>query len=146
MRLNMDCIRDIMLWVESITTPRKYACYVDTDMVEALQEIYLDESDKPTPSAEQKQLCIKYSNEVLVYHLNYCIEAGLLKLHNASSRERILIEDLTPLGHEFIANVREDANYNSIKSRAKKAGIETLQGMIDIGKSLAASALAKTLT
>lgn len=145
MRLNMDCIRDIMLWVESITTPRKYACYVDTDMVEALQEIYLDESDKPTPSAEQKQLCIKYSNEVLVYHLNYCIEAGLLKLHNASSRERILIEDLTPKGHNFIGNIRQDSVYQKVKKVLDLLGVKTLDATAETATLVVSELIKKAI-
>lgn len=145
MRLNMDCIRDIMLWVESITTPVKYACYVDTDMVEALQYIYLDESDKPTPSAEQKQLSIKYSNEVLVYHLNYCIEAGLLKKDNASTRERILIKDLTPKGHNFIGNIRQDSVYQKVKKVLDLLGVKTLDATAETATLVVSELIKKAI-
>lgn len=32
------------------------------------------------------------------------------------------IGDLTPAGHEFLANIRQDTNWNKIKKRALKIG------------------------
>ena len=134
MKLNIDCVRDVMLWAEDITTPTQPAIYVDTDTVKTLSAIYLSESEIPTPNQEQLQLLSKYSNEELVYHLRYCIT------------DAIIIKDLTPLGHDFIANVREEENYNSLKSKAKRAGVESVKALITIGEEVAASAITKVLT
>lgn len=146
MKLNIDCVRDVMLWAEDITTPTQPAIYVDTDTVKTLSAIYLSESEIPTPNQEQLQLLSKYSNEELVYHLRYCITDGLLAENNITSADTIIIKDLTPLGHDFIANVREEENYNSLKSKAKRAGVESVKALITIGEEVAASAITKVLT
>ena len=146
MKLNIDCVRDIMLWAESITTPTKPAVYVDTDMVKSLSVMYLSESEIPVPNEDQKNLLNKYSNEQLVYHLRYCVADNLLIENSANLQGTIIIEDLTPSGHEFMANVREEENYNSIKSKAKRAGIESVKALVTIGEEVAASAISKVLT
>ena len=146
MKLNIDCVRDVMLWAEDITTPTQPAIYVDTDTVKTLSAIYLSESEIPTPNQEQLQLLSKYSNEELVYHLRYCITDGLLAENNITSADTIIIKDLTPLGHDFIANVREEENYNSLKSKAKRAGVESVKALITIGEEVAVSAITKVLT
>ena len=66
--------------------------------------------------------------------------------NNITSADTIIIKDLTPLGHDFIANVREEENYNSLKSKAKRAGVESVKALITIGEEVAASAITKVLT
>lgn len=146
MRLDLDCIRDIMLWAETLTTPTQIAIYIDVDMLEKNSFLYVSESDKPVPNKEQLKLLDKYDNEKLVYHINYCLEAELLKSINTGSMITTAIKDLTPLGHDFMANIRKEENYNSIKSKAISAGIESVKAVIRIGEEVAASAIAKTLT
>lgn len=147
MRLNIDCIRDIMLWAESITTPTQFAVYVDTDTVDKLKDfLYVSANEVPVPNLQQKELLAKYSNETLIYHLRYCIEAKLLtEVSTANSGATITIQDLTPLGHDFIGNIRKEENFSPVKSIAEKAGIETLNSIIDIGKELAKIAITKAL-
>ena len=41
MKLNIDCVRDVMLWAEDITTPTQPAIYVDTDTVKTLSAIMI---------------------------------------------------------------------------------------------------------
>lgn len=146
MKLNIDCVRDVMLWAEGITTPTQTAIYVDTDTVNSLSAMYLSESETPSPNKEQQQLLSKYSNDVLVYHLRYCIADGLLTENTPTSADTIVIQDLTPSGHDFMANVREEENYNSIKSKAKRAGVESVKALVTIGEEVAASAITKVLT
>lgn len=146
MRLNIDCVRDIMLWVEAITTPTQLASYVNTDAVDSDDGfLYINADDRPMPNAAQKKLLEKYSNETLVYHLHYCIEAKLLTEFDSPDGNIIVIKDLTPLGHDFIGNIREVQNYSPAKAIAKKAGVETVNAFIDIGKEVAKIAIAKAL-
>lgn len=70
----------------------------------------------------------------------------MLAENNITSADTIIIQDLTPLGHDFIANVREEENYNSLKSKAKRAGVESVKALITIGEEVAASAITKVLT
>ena len=68
MKLNIDCVRDVMLWVEAITTPTQLASYVNTDAVDSDDGfLYINADDRPMPNAAQKKLLEKYSNETLVY-------------------------------------------------------------------------------
>ena len=129
MRLNIDCFRDVMLWAESLTTPTQLARYVDIDIVEeSAEDIFINESDIPVPDEHQKALLAKYNNEILIYHLRYCIEAGLLiKNENISDNMIIFVQDLTPAGHDFMADVRKDKNFEAIKSVCKLIGVESVK-------------------
>lgn len=129
MRLNIDCVRDVMLWAESLTTPTQLARYVDIDIVEeSAEDIFINESDIPVPDEHQKALLAKYNNEILIYHLRYCIEAGLLiKNENISDNMIIFVQDLTPAGHDFMADVRKDKNFEAIKSVCKLIGVESVK-------------------
>lgn len=147
MKLNIDCVRDIMLWAEAITTPTQLAIYVDTDTVDKVKDcLYVSDDEIPVPDSQQKELLAKYTNETLVYHLRYCIEAKLLTEYAAVSDGTIIaILDLTPLGHDFIGNIRKEENFSPVKSIAEKAGVETVNSIIDIGKEVAKIAITKAL-
>nr|DAL15538.1 MAG TPA_asm: Flagellin, PadR, transcription factor, DNA.8A [Caudoviricetes sp.] len=147
MKLNIDCVRDIMLWAESITTPTRLAAYVDIDTVDKVKDnLYVSDEEIPVPDSQQKELLSKYSNETLVYHLRYCIEAKLLTEYPAvSDGTTIVILDLTPSGHDFIGNIRKEENFSPVKSIAEKAGVETVNSIIDIGKEVAKIAITKAL-
>lgn len=145
MRLNIDCVRDIMLWAESITTPTKPAVYVDTDMVSSLSAMYLSESEMPVPDEEQKNLLNKYNNEQLVYHLQYCVDAALLKPADISSAERIVIKNLTPLGHDFIANIRHDAVFEKTKAVMHNLGVESLKAAVQVAASVTSEIIKATI-
>lgn len=128
MKLNIDCVRDIMLWVEAITTPTQLASYVNTDAVDSDDGfLYINADDKPKPNAEQKELLKKYSNETLIYHIRYCIEAKLLTEFDSSDGNVIVIKDLTPLGHDFIGNIRHDPVFQKVKTVLNLLGVKTLE-------------------
>lgn len=132
MKLNIDCVRDIMLWVESVTTPTAFAQYVDVDMVEANSFMYLSESEKPAPDSLQLNLLENYSNEELVYHINYCLEADLLTQIQSNDAAVIIIKDLTPNGHEFIGNIRDAKSFQAVKKICKLIGVETVKSVVSI--------------
>ena len=144
MRLNLDCIRDIMLWVEKTTTPTKFAVYKDTDMLKATHEALYDTPFNP--DTVKNELNEKYDNETIMYHLNYCIEAGLLKSTDNSRSPMITIQDLTPLGHEFIANIRYDTIYQKTKNVIDKIGIESLNGIVQIAANVTSEIIKKTIS
>lgn len=128
MKLNIDCVRDIMLWVEAITTPTQLASYVNTDAVDSDDGfLYINADDRPMPNAAQKKLLEKYSNETLVYHLHYCIEAKLLTEFDSPDGNIIVIKDLTPLGHDFIGNIRHDPVFQKVKTVLNLLGVKSLE-------------------
>ena len=136
MRLNFDCVRDVMLWAESLTTPTRLAIYVDIDSLSKTKDIYLDTSERPIPDDSQNSLLEKYPNETLVYHLTYCIRANLLIRDINLDDNLIAIKDLTPEGHAFLENIRSDTVYEKVKKICKKLGIESLSGIADISKAV----------
>jgi len=136
MRLNYDCVRDVMLWAENLTSPTSCATYLDIDSVQRTSFVYLHEDDLPTPDDNQRKLLNDYSNEVLVYHLNYCIKAGLLEEFHNPGPSYIAVSDLTPAGHNFMANIRNDSIFNTTKKISLKLGIESLSGIVRIAEGV----------
>ncbi|QEY33725.1 DUF2513 domain-containing protein [Caproiciproducens galactitolivorans] len=121
MKLNPDCIRDILLAVEENTGYRK--------------ELQIS---RALPLPEQLQ---KYDFETVAYHAKQCIMAGLLVKGHPFLRVEIPIADLTPAGHDFLANIRADTNWNRVKQKAKSVGSESLSILIQIASQVITSML-----
>ena len=104
------------------------ASYVNTDAVDSDDGfLYINADDRPMPNAAQKKLLEKYSNETLVYHLHYCIEAKLLTEFDSPDGNIIVIKDLTPLGHDFIGNIRHDPVFQKVKTVLNLLGVKSLE-------------------
>lgn len=136
MRLNFDCVRDIMLWAEDLTTPTHPAVYVNLDSLSKTSDIYLDSSELPVPDDHQQALLSNYSNEVLVYHLAYCIRANLLIPEICLDANLISIKDLTPEGHAFLENIRSNTVYEKVKKIAEKIGVKSLSSFVHISEAV----------
>ncbi len=112
MKLDLDCIRDILLAVEAIE-------YGENLTVSALQE-----------------RIPKYSESELQYHCVKLLEAGFLKAisNRYMRRPRMIssIEDLTYEGHQFLANIRPETVWNKTKEIAKDIKSESLLAIKDI--------------
>ena len=94
MKLNPDCIRDILLEVESETTSSE-GCHLDND------------TDNPL--------------------LNQCEQSHLISgLFAFETDGYAEIRDLTPAGHEFLANIRNDKIWKKILSKAMSIGSTAL--------------------
>ncbi len=100
MRLNPDCIRDILLYVEENTDDE-----ISSVSVDSLQE-NLTQYDKNT----------------LFYHIRRMDSANLFDDVAYWDNEPQLISNLSWTGHEFIENVRNSNNWETTKSIAKKVG------------------------
>lgn len=122
MRLNLDCVRDILLCVEENTGLYK-SCYF-VDFGPPGHEDFIDDDIVVPPY--QLDLEKKYSNEELIYHVQYCINDGLLSDSDYITNEEIQIEDLSPSGHEFIANIRSDKNFTWLKKTLSKVGSDAI--------------------
>jgi len=103
MKLNPDCIRDILLAVE------KECSY---------NHAYEYEKD-----SVNSEFLTNYTHDEIVYHIRQCSKSGLIdSLNSYDGGDNILIGDLSPEGHEFLANIRQDNNWNKTKEIATKAG------------------------
>lgn len=79
---------------------------------------------------------MEYSNEKLIYHIRYCIDSDLLRTDHEYFGSEIWITDLTPEGHEFLANIRKDSVWQSTKDIAAKVGSTSLGSLTQIACSV----------
>lgn len=122
MKLNPDLIRDILLTVE------------ETSSFDQITQYYKD---------EHNFLHLKnYSHDEIIYHIKQCDLANLIYgVHYYDGGLDIIITDLTPTGHEFIANIRENTNWNKVKTYAKKIGSFSIPVLQDIAIKVISNAI-----
>lgn len=121
LRLNPDCIRDILFAVEENTGYR--------------EELAIGRNETlPT------QL-LKYDFKTVVYHVNQCILSGLVIKGHPLLRVDVCIADLSPAGHEFLANIRADNNWSKVKKKASEVGSQSLSVLAEIAGQVIASML-----
>lgn len=141
MRLNLDCVRDILFCVEDNTGLRKSCHFVDSGLEKAAMFVG---SATETPDYEQK-LLKKYDNDTLIYHLNYCVEADLLAEAEGNGLYNIVISDLTPRGHEFLSNIRNNSNWEKTKDVGSKIGAFGLNVAAKIAEGVATAHIKQVL-
>ena len=120
MRLNLDCVRDILLCVEENTGLKQYCIFLD------FEEADSEYGNIEEPKEYQNALCKLYDNDEIIYHIYYCVNAGLLVKSDISSGYKLLIADLTPQGHELLGNIRTKGNWEKTKQIILKAGASGL--------------------
>lgn len=111
MRLNPDCIRDILLEIETIPDNKHY---------------YNFNPDSCSCNLPQ------YNYLEITYHLRQCDLYGYLYKPSFYMDNTCSVMDLTPKAHEFLANIREDTNWNKVKAIAKKVGCNSLDALMQI--------------
>ncbi|WP_164995861.1 DUF2513 domain-containing protein [Miniphocaeibacter massiliensis] len=115
MKLNLDCIRDILLQLENL----EFDSYTTTSK---LSEILNYSSD------EIEYSCLK------LYEAGY-IDAMVIKTMNRFLPGIKSIHDITYDGHEFLSTIRDNNNWKVIKDRAKTIGVFSLKTISQIGVS-----------
>lgn len=112
MKLNPDCIRDILLEIEAATTINTGWKY-----------------DSRTPSSRLSH----YDRFEIAYQARYCMESGMISGFSVGGNsESVFAADLTPKGHEFLANIRNDTFFNKVKSIAAELGVNSLNDLTKI--------------
>ena len=117
MRLNPDCVRDILLEVEAQTD---YSTALKYDRAESVPDRFR-----------------KYSHDELIYHISQCDKAGLIEVMTYSwGGDLVMISDLTPDGHEFLANTRKNEIWEGTKAIAGKVGSASLSALVQIASNV----------
>ena len=126
MKLNPDCVRDILLTVEETSSFNRYTCYSVDDMnFDRLR---------------------KYSHEEIIYHIKQCNESHLISgVQSYDCGDEINIQDLTPSGHQFLANIRSETNWQKTKEIANKSGSVALNILETISRGIAEGAASALL-
>lgn len=129
MKLNPDCIREILFAVESQTGYHKATCF-----------------------SKVIQSC-SFPIETVLYHINQCEMSGFFTrvehLHGVPINMPVLdngcydlrIYDLSPKGHEFLANIRSDNIWSKTKNAASKIGSFALPALQQIASNLIETAI-----
>lgn len=117
MRLNPDCIRDILLVIENTTT---YHDSWDWDF---------DNFDEP--------LLNNYSHEEIMYHILQCKKAGLVDgCEFYYGGDAGTVSDLSPYGHQFLADIRSESVWNKTKDIAQNIGSNSLDVLKQISSGV----------
>lgn len=127
MRLNPDCIRDILLSVEESTEVNVLFVY-----------------DRDSRGGTRLG---NYDHDVIRYHIRQCMWADLITGYNEwDCGSYIKIHDLAPAGHEFLANTRSPKLWESLKNSCAQAGVDSLSALLQGAAKLATSALLSRIT
>lgn len=126
MVLNPDCIRDVLIAIESLD----FGEYLTLDALCARLPTYTKE--------EIHYTCLKLD------------EGGFLDVMTVTMTQRTMpgikqINGLTFGGHEFLDSVRETSNWAKVKDVAKKAGTFSLQSLAAIAQEVAKAAIQSAL-
>lgn len=132
MRLNLNCVRSVLLAVEGNTGLHKPCYFVDFELNEELFSI----GGQIEPQAFQDELHKLYENEELMYHVHYCVSAGLLVRMKGSPDYQVFISNLTPKGHSFIENIRDDKVWNYVLKALRKVGAITLEAAMQVASAV----------
>lgn len=128
MKMDPDCIRDILLQTEErfviIPLPR---LNFDTCKME---------DPKPLPK-EKYPYIYQYDMKKLIYHVELAAEMDFIKLNDL--KDIYKIEDLTAQGHLLLADIRNEDVWSKTKDIAKKTGISSLDALKQIAVNVVSS-------
>ena len=79
-----------------------------------------------------------YTKEEIAYHARQCNMAGMFFKFDSDLDGDWEVIDLTPKGHEFLANIREDTIWNNVKTVSAKVGSKSLGAISQIASSVIA--------
>lgn len=120
MKLNPDCVRDILIHVED-------------------NAVWPNRLGFPSDFAD---IVAKYGNEEARYHVKQCADHDFLEIENWMMGGSVYIVDLRPKGHEFLMNIHNDTVWNGVKETAAKIGGKSLSAITQIAANIV-SALIK---
>lgn len=126
MRLNPDCIRDILFYVEENTGY--------SEMIPFCTNL------------ERFNIKLKndYPADVILYHLELCEEYGYLTIYS-HTMGAINVKRLSVSGHEFLENIRKDTNWNKTKEVAQNAGSASIEILSNVASNLISALISKKL-
>ncbi len=120
MKLNPDCIRYILLTLEPLTKHGEKLCIDYSNFYKFRGE---------------------YSEEEFTYHLQQCIHFKYLI--GKYKPMCFFIEDLSPKGHTFLADIKSDTNWNKTKEIANKVGSFSLDTLGNIATNVISNLITK---
>lgn len=124
MKLNPDCIRNVLLTLE--------------DNTDGIVPFEYCEGDQRYP------LLLAYEHSVILYHMKQCSMAKLIEGYQSFDMgSSVLVSDLSPKGHEFLANIQKDTTWEKVKTTAAKVGSTSLGTLMQIATSIVSDLITK---
>lgn len=125
MKMDVDCIRDILLQAEE----KGFTVYRNS---------YLDDDDDEGETSKLSFPFIdQYDNDKLLYHIDIADELGFLKI--SAFLGGTSVYDLTAQGHLFLADIRSDNVWNKTKEISKQVGASSLDAIKQIAVNVVSS-------
>lgn len=124
MKLNPDCIRDILLAVEDTSSYGKIISGF---------ELYKSTS------------LSNYSENEILYHVRQLAWSKMLEQTDFYLDNSFSILDLSPQGHEFLNNIRSDDNWNKTKEFSAKIGSLAVSTLQSVASSIISISIQKYL-
>lgn len=128
MRLNPDCLRDLLLELENDTNGINIIGY--TFVITETEIVSTD-----------FKCSTKYSAIEIYYHLKQCEYSGFFIRPSWYLNSEFSILDLSPEAHKFIENIRSQSRWEKVKSIAAKVGSFSIEVLKQIATSLAISGI-----
>lgn len=115
MKLNVDCLRDVLLTMQDM--PRGET--LSGNEIRAILDEY-DEDDVDYS-------CLKLKEAGYIDAIIKEIPSGFIVLR---------LDDITFLGHQFIANIQSDSVWNDVKAISSKIGSQSISALTQIATSV----------
>jgi len=115
MKLNPDCVRDILLLVEQETSLEEFLTVFPLTFPDSFKN---------------------YSAEEVMYHIKQCELSGFIEVASWYRGGGCLIKYLLPDGHQFLEDVRSDNNWDKTKSIATTVGTYSLDALKQIASGV----------
>ena len=112
MKLNPDCIRDMLLTIEE---------KVDNDIILISSTNYVN-----------YELLKPYTFNEVLYHAAQIDLAGMTSGMDRGTNQAFMVAMLSPYGHEFLEDIRSEANWSKTKETAKNVGSFSLRTLVNI--------------
>lgn len=120
MKLNPDCLRDILLYIEDVTDLDNHPVIEPTDL--------------PAPLNS-------YESSEVMYHIKQAELSNLILDCKWYMDGSCSIKYLTPDGHQFVGNIQSPKLWSKVKSITQDAGVNTLRALIEIASKVALASI-----
>lgn len=130
MKINQDCLRDVLLQVEDNLTVS-----VCEDGLIVLGNLSIDDLYSLLPA---------YTKEDIFYSLSICENAGFVVLRTLNSMSGIVQCDVTQMtyaGHEFLNQIRDSSRWSAIKKATSAVRDYSLDAIKSIAEGVTAAAI-----
>lgn len=127
MILNHDCIRAILLEIEKFSS---------------FDNVYIYTPDNLPPGS----FLSGYDCDTVLYHIRQCDLAGYLLNTNWKVFDYVAIEDLMPIGHELVSNIRTEEKWIRTKKILTMLGGAGLKMLSAIAEGVSTAFLNKYIS